>query len=114
MSIKARSAVAGALAAAIALTSVAIEPARAAVINAAVGNNFARSAPYQPTDVSWRHRYYRRNNAAALATFAAIAGTIAAVAAAHHHGYGYPCAYGYCGPPAYPYPYYQPRYYPYW
>ena len=122
MSSSTKKAVAGILAAAIALTSSAIAPTRAAPIGnirpaateAAQANGF--------TEVRWRGGYgygYRRNNAAAFAAFAAIAGTAIAIAAArrHRHGYYQPYApyapYGYYGAPGYASPYYGPRYYPY-
>lgn len=96
--------IAGALAAAIAVTCVEVVPAAAA--NAKTKVTSAQQEPV--TDLSARRRY-RGNNAAAIAAFAAIAGTIASVAAAEqrrqewedYHRYGYYGGYGGYAP--YPY-----------
>ena len=102
---------------AIACTGLGIMPSRAASAASypiAVAGN---PAAVPITDFSSRRYYARRNNAAALGAFAAIAGTVAAVALArrHRHDYGYQYgapAYGYAQPYGYgaPYGYYGPRY----
>ncbi|MGZ3409629.1 MAG: hypothetical protein ACXWJW_02725 [Xanthobacteraceae bacterium] len=112
-------------AAAIAFTSVGLAPAHANP----VGNKPTTAQGRDPnavpvTDFSARRRSYgyygyRRNNAAAIGTFLAIAGGVAAIAAARsyrRHYYGSPYGY-YGGGPYYgygaPYGYYGPRSYRY-
>ena len=127
-----KSALIGATAIAIALTSFDLRPAAAAPIGG--------SATVQPqsdaTDFSAarKRRTYRTNPAVPLAAFGAIVGTIGAVAAANaqreyyerpyyaprHYGYDDGPAYGSYGPPSYQYappvyhsaPVYQQRGYP--
>jgi len=107
--------VAGALAAAIAITCVEVAPAAAAEMKAKLTT--AQQAPV--TDLSARRRY---GNAAAIAAFAAIAGTIASVAAAEqrrqewedYHRYGYYGGYGGYAPAPYPYRYHHRHYWQGW
>jgi hypothetical protein len=117
MSVQTKRAIAGVLAATIALTAAAVAPASAAPIGnlqpAAVGMTEDSGV----TNVHYRGGYgYHRGNAAALGMFAAIAGTVAAVAAARHYRHRYYAPYGYGGYGGYyggPGYGYGPRYYPY-
>lgn len=100
-----------ALAATIALTALDVAPAAAASPQAPVGVTTFDA----PTDISAarkRKRIYRRGgDAAAIAAFAGIVGSIAAIAAAERRRKyydGYYVAPGYY-PPAYGYGYYGPR-----
>jgi hypothetical protein len=113
-------------AASIAVTGFGLAPAAAAASRATAPHaTQAQDAPITEFSSRARHRAYRnygyhRNNAAALGTFLAIAGSVAAVAAAsqyrhHHHGY-YRAPYGYYGGPygGGPYGYYGGRSYYGW
>lgn len=80
----------------------------------------ATTASSDATDFSAarRRRYYRRGDAAGLAMFGLMIGTIGAIAAQQNYGYGYGPYYGYGayygGGPYYyggPYPYYGRGYY---
>jgi hypothetical protein len=127
MSTKTTRTVVGVMAAALALTSLSIEPVRAASATPKAPVAAPAKADTTPTDISTRRRHYRGggNPAAALAMFGVVAGSIAAISASrrHRHGYGvyypyggYGPGYGYYGPR----PYYQPYgyggygYRPYW
>jgi hypothetical protein len=103
MSAKTNRIIAGAAAAAIALTSVSFTPAMAAP---------ASKKPMisaDNTDFSARRKRYRGNgNRAALGAFLGIAGTIATLAARdrYYRDYGYGHHYGYAPYPGYVRPHY--------
>jgi hypothetical protein len=99
---KIRGSIVVALAAAVTLTSFNLSPAQAA------SKNTPQVANAVITDFSARRYRHRGNNAAALAMFGIVAGTIAAAAAAdryddgyyygggpYYGGYGYGGGYGY-------------------
>jgi hypothetical protein len=108
-------------AAAMAITGLGITPGFAGTASstpASVRSAVEKVTPVTDFSSRRRHYGYGRNNAAALGTFLAIAGGVAAVAAARrhrHHYYAYgPYGYGYGAPYAYGGPYgYGPRYYRY-
>ena len=80
---KIRGSIVVALAAAVALTSFNLSPAQAAP------KNTPQVANAVTTDFSARRYRHRGNNAAALAMFGIVAGTIAAAAAADRYNDGY-------------------------
>jgi hypothetical protein len=122
MSTKTTRTIVGVMAGALALTSLSIEPVRAASATPKAPVAAPAKADTTPTDISTqRRRHYRGggNPAQALAMFGIVAGSIAAISASrrHRHGHGvyyphggYGPGYGYYGPRPYAYqPYgYQP------
>lgn len=118
MSSKTTKTVVGLMAAALALTSLSIEPVRAASTSQKAPAVAKANADGGLTDVSTqrRNRAYRGHNnpAAAMAMFGVVAGSIAAISASrrHRHGHSVYYPYGSAYGPGYQYygarPYYQP------
>lgn len=97
------------------MAATAVVPLPAAAAPAAKSTTVKTSASDGSTDFSGARRYRRGGNAAALAMFGAVAGTIATIAVAQErrkarrdywrarYGYGYYGHPGYYAPPVYGY-----------